>query len=356
MAKKSGQLGRVLVLLDVLRHRTDEDHPLSVPALVAEMEQRGVDIERKSVYAAVNALQERGYDVVLERGRGYHLGEREFQLAELKLLVDAVQASKFITVQKSEELIEKLVRQASDYQASSLQRQVYVAGKARSVNERVYYTIDAIYEAIAQDRQVSFLYFDYDPERQKVYRRGGAAYVVSPFALIRDNDNYYLVACETLESPETSEPTENPEKTENPEENEPPAPRLRHYRVDKMERLTVLEEPRQGRKAFESVDPGSYVDRHFGMFQGEEEEVVLRCKREMARVLIDRFGDDVQMIPDGENSVRALVKVVVSPQFFGWVFGLEGAVEVLEPDSVRHKMRQSLRDMLGVYDGERKER
>jgi predicted DNA-binding transcriptional regulator YafY len=220
----------------------------------------------------------------------------------------------------------------------------------------VYYTIDAIYEAIAQDRQVSFLYFDYDPERQKVYRRGGAAYVVSPFALIRDNDNYYLVACETPESPESSEPTENPEKTENPEENEPPAPRLRHYRVDKMEHIAVLEEPREGRKAFEAVDPGSYVDRHFGMFQGEEEEVVLRCKREMARVLIDRFGEDVQMIPDGENSVRAMVKVVVSPQFFGWIFGLEGAVEVLEPDSVRHKMRQSLRDMLGIYDPKRKER
>ena len=249
-----------------------------------------------------------------------------------------------------QELIEKLVRQASDYQASSLQRQVYVAGKARSVNERVYYTIDAIYEAIAQDRQVSFLYFDYDPERQKVYRRGGEAYVVSPFALIRDNDNYYLVACETTET------SEKPEKSENPEKNADQAPRLRHYRVDKMERLTVLEKPRQGRKAFEAVDPGSYVDRHFGMFQGEEEEVVLRCKREMARVLIDRFGDDVQIIPDGENSVRAMVKVVVSPQFFGWVFGLEGAVEVLEPDSVRHKMRQSLRDMLGVYDPQRKER
>jgi predicted DNA-binding transcriptional regulator YafY len=350
MAKKSGQLGRVLVLLDVLRHRTDDEHPLSVPALVAELEQRGVEIERKSVYAAVNALQERGYDVVLERGRGYHLGEREFQLAELKLLVDAVQASKFITVQKSQELIEKLVRQASDYQASSLQRQVYVAGKARSVNERVYYTIDAIYEAIAQDRQVSFHYFDYDPERQKVYRRGGAAYVVSPFALIRDNDNYYLVACETPKAPQA------PESSEAEKEREEPAPRLRHYRVDKMEHIAVLEEPREGRKAFEAVDPGSYVDRHFGMFQGEEEEVVLRCKREMARVLIDRFGEDVQMIPDGENSVRAMVKVVVSPQFFGWIFGLEGAVEVLEPDSVRHKMRQSLRDMLGIYDPERKER
>jgi Fe2+ or Zn2+ uptake regulation protein len=138
MAKSANQRGRVLVLLDILRRRTDEDHPLSVPQMVEEMQQRGVSIERKSVYDALSTLQELGYDVMLQRGRGYYLGEREFQLAELKLLVDAVQASKFITVHKSRELIEKLTRHASDYQASSLQRQVYVAGKARSANERVY--------------------------------------------------------------------------------------------------------------------------------------------------------------------------------------------------------------------------
>ena len=324
MAKAVNQRGRVLVLLDILRRRTDEDHPLSVPQLVEEMSQRGVNIERKSVYEAVTTLQEQGYDVVLQRGKGYYLGERAFQLAELKLLVDAVQASKFITVHKSRELIEKLTRQTSDYQAGTLQRQVYVAGKARSVNERVYYTIDAIYEAITQDRQVGFLYFDYDANRNKVYRRGGAEYVVSPFALIRDNDNYYLVACE--------------------------GEQLRHYRVDKMEGISLREELRQGRKLFERADPGSYVDRHFGMFRGEAEEVTLRCRKDMARVLIDRFGDDVQLVPDREDSLRAVVHVVVSPQFFGWIFGLEGAVEVLGPEVVRAKMRHALREQLRGYD------
>lgn len=320
---------RALVLLDILRRRTDEEHPLSVPRLIEELEQRGVKSERKSVYDALATLQGEGYDVVLQRGRGYHLGEREFQLAELKLLVDAVQASKFITVHKTRELIQKLTRQASDYQAGTLQRQVYVVGKARSVNERVYYTIDALFEAIAQDRAVSFRYFDYDVERCKVYRREGAAYVVSPFALIRDNDNYYLVACEDA------------------------AKGLRHYRLDKMDQITVLEEPRQGRELFR--DPSGYVDRHFGMFQGEEEEVVLRCEEKLVRIFIDRFGEDVHFFPDREGFVRAVVKVAVSPQFFGWLFGLESGVEVLGPEQVRFRMRQALEQVLNVYCGRQEE-
>lgn len=322
MAKTVNQRGRILVLLDILRHLSDEEHPLSVPALLNELERRGVQMERKSVYTALATLQEQGYDVELRRGRGYYLGEREFQLPELKLLVDAVQASKFITVQKSRQLIEKLTRQASDYQASSLQRQVYVAGKARSVNERVYYTIDSIYEAIAQDKQLSFRYFDYNLQREKVYRRDGSAYVVSPFALIRSDDNYYLVAFDEVRAG------------------------LRHYRVDKMESLEVLELPRNGHSVFAAQDPGSYVDRRFGMFQGEEEEVVLRCKNELLRVILDRFGDEASLIPDREGSFRARVKVVVSPQFFGWLFGLEGGVEVLEPEFVRYRLKLAVEQML----------
>ncbi len=325
MSKNMTQRGKLLVLLDILRRETDEEHLLTVPMLLKKLESRGVQMERKSVYESIATLQEYGYDVELQRGKGYYLAEREFQLAELKLLVDAVQASKFITVQKSQQLIEKLSRQASDYQASSLQRQVYVVGKTRSANERVYYSIDAIYEAIASNRQIHFRYFDYDQKKRMVFRRNGAFYQVSPYALIRDNDNYYLVAYDA--------------QTE----------QLRHYRVDRMDRLEMLDEARQGSEAFERSDPARYADRHFGMFRGEEEQVVLRCKSWLAHVLIDRFGDDVMMIPEGEDTFRAVVKVVVSPQFFGWLFGLEGGAEVLEPDHVRHQMRKELEQNLARY-------
>jgi predicted DNA-binding transcriptional regulator YafY len=264
--------------------------------------------------------------VELQRGKGYYLGEREFQLPELKLLVDAVHASRFITVHKSRELIEKLSHYASDYQAVSLQRQVYVAGKARSGNERIYYTIDALHEAIARDEQVSFRYFTYDRKREKKYRREGGRYTVSPYALLRDNDNYYLVAFDQ------------------------DAQELRHYRVDRMEDLERLEEFRQGRRAFEQSHPEHYADRHFGMYRGEEVEVRLRCENWMAHVMIDRFGEDVSLIPDGEEHFLAVVKVVISPQFFGWLFGLEDGISIAGPDWVKEELKKQLDQVRKLYE------
>ncbi|MCD8145926.1 MAG: WYL domain-containing transcriptional regulator [Clostridiales bacterium] len=325
MERTNSQKGKLLMLLQIFAQETDEQHPLSVPALLERLADAGIQAERKSVYEDIHTLQRYGYDIVLHRGRGYYLGERDFQLAELKLLVDAVQASKFITPQKSQALIDKLARQTSRYQARTLQRQVYVAGKAKSANERVYYTIDAIYEAIGQNKQVSFRYFDLNQRREKVYRKGGAVYIVSPYALVRDNDNYYLVAYDKTSG------------------------RLRHYRVDKMDRIAVRKEARLGREVYEAEDPARYTDIHFGMFQGEEKEVVLRCQDWTAHVLIDRFGDNLEMYPDDGPTFRAVVRVVVSPQFFGWLFGLNGGAVVLAPEPVRFQMEQMLTAQLEQY-------
>ncbi|MCD7822216.1 MAG: WYL domain-containing transcriptional regulator [Clostridiales bacterium] len=328
MPRTNNQKGKLLALLQLFTEETDEQHPLSVPALLERLEAVGIRAERKSIYEDIHTLQRFGYDIILQRGRGYYLGERDFQLAELKLLVDAVQASKFITPQKSQALIDKLARQTSRYQASALQRQVYVAGKAKSANERVYYTIDAIYEAIGRNKQVSFRYFDLNQRREKVYRKGGAEYVVSPYTLVRDNDNYYLVAYDKTSG------------------------RLRHYRVDKMDRIAVRKEARLGREIYQAEDPARYADLHFGMFQGEEKEVVLRCQDWTAHVLIDRFGDNLEMYPDEGNTFRAVVRVVVSPQFFGWLFGLNGGAVVLAPEPVRFQMEQMLTAQLEQYKKE----
>ncbi|MCD8334284.1 MAG: transcriptional regulator [Clostridiales bacterium] len=329
MPRTNNQKGKLLALLQLFTEETDEQHPLSVPALLERLEAVGIRAERKSIYKDIHTLQRFGYDIILQRGRGYYLGERDFQLAELKLLVDAVQASKFITPQKSQALIDKLARQTSLYQASALQRQVYVAGKAKSANERVYYTIDAIYEAIGRNKQVSFRYFDLNQRREKVYRKGGVEYVVSPYTLVRDNDNYYLVAYDKTSG------------------------RLRHYRVDKMDRIAVRKEARLGREVYQAEDPARYADLHFGMFQGEEKEVVLRCQDWTAHVLIDRFGDNLEMYPDQGNTFRAVVRVVVSPQFFGWLFGLNGGAVVLVPEPVRFQMEQMLTAQLEQYQKEK---
>lgn len=328
MSMKPKQRERLLAILNLLRQESDEEHLISADQMVKLLAERGIPCERKAIYDNMSALQGMGYDVVMRHGRngGYYLGEREFQMAELKLLVDAVQASKFITVQKSRELIRKLSGQASRHQASSLQRQVYVAGKTKTINERIYYNIDAIHEAIAQGCKLSFRYFEYDRERKRVYRHGGAAYIVSPYALIRDDENYYLYAYSDRDQ------------------------ELRSYRVDRMTDIEKLtREGLSGRAAFRTEDMTAFTDRRFGMFNGEEEDVTLRCENWVARVLIDRFGDGVTMMAETEDTFLAKVRVVVSDQFYGWLFGLGGGAVVLEPENVRKNMKKKLREMGRAY-------
>ncbi len=334
MPKSVSQRGKLLVLLRIFQQETDEQHPLSVPALVNRLAANGVSAERKSLYENINTLREEGYDIELDRGRGYYLADRDFELPELKLLVDAVQASKFITDRKCSNLISKLAQQTSTYQARALQRQLYVAGRVRSMNETIYYSIDAIYEALRQNRQISFSYFDYNVQREKVYRHNHQAYTVSPWALMRDNENYYLVAYDAG------------------------AEALRHYRVDKMDQISITQLPRQGRSAFEAADPATYADHHFGMFRGEETNVLLRCRNWMAHVLIDRFGDGVIMSSETDETFTATVRVAVSPQFFGWIFGLNGGAVILGPEPVRRAMEEQLRSLLADFElpSEKKEK
>lgn len=325
MPKSANQRGKLLVLLRILQRETDEEHLLSASALIDRLAAHGISAERKSIYEGVDTLRSLGYDIVLRRGKGYYLGARDFELPELKLLVDAVQSSKFITRRKCDVLISRLSAQTSVYEARTLQRQLYVAGRTRSMNEQVYYSIDAIYEAINANCQISFSYFDYNMNREKVFRHNHKRYQVSPFALMRDNDNYYLVAYDSAWE------------------------KLRHYRVDKMDQLSVTDFPREGETVFAAAEPSTYADHHFGMFQGEEQVVLLRCQSWMAHILIDRFGDNVMMAYETPDTFTATVHVAVSPQFFSWLFGLSGGAIILGPPEVKTMMEAQLRQQLRAY-------
>lgn len=325
MAKAIHQKEKLLMLLQILRRESDETHPLTVPRLIEKLESMGLAGERKSIYDDMDALRRYGYDIVLMRGKGYYLGEREFQLAELKLLVDAVQSSRFITAKKSNELIEKLENQASIYGAQTLQRQVYVTGRVKSMNESVYYNIDAIHKAIGENRQITFRYFDYNQNLKKIFRHDGATYQVSPYALLRSDENYYLTAYDGT------------------------AEQIKHYRVDKMVEINVTAHRREGDEAYQSFDLGHYASIHFGMFKGEEREVLLRCNNRFSHVIVDRFGESVHMAPQDEDHFTASVQVAVSPQFYGWLFGLGGGVTVLAPLEVADGMRRQLERVLQNY-------
>ena len=317
MARSEKQKQKLPLLERLLRRRSDEDHPLSMEELLAELERYGIRAERKSVYDDMEQLRELGLDVQNRRGRdgGWFLGSREFELAELKLLVDAVQASRFLTGRKSEALIKKLEGLASVYQAGQLQRQVYVDRRIKTMNESIYYSVDRLHAAIAAGCVITFHYFEYDLRKERVLRRDGKLYRATPFGLIWDNENYYLAAWD-----------------EDRKE-------LRHYRVDKM--LDIRATPVKGTDRGDWTAEG-YTRRHFGMSAGRPCRLKLRCAAALAGVVLDRFGRDVMLVPDGEDAFTVTVEVAVSPPLWGWLFGLGDGVEVCAPRWAAREYRDRL--------------
>lgn len=327
MAKDPNQKLKLLYLMRYLLQNSDEAHPVSIAQMIAELEKHGISAERKSIYDDLEALRTFGLDLVQIKGRttGYYIGQRDFELPELKLLVDSVQSSKFITQGKTLQLIKKIESLASSFDAQLLQRQVYVRNRVKSMNESVYYNVDEISTAITRDRKIRFQYFEYTVSKERRFRRGGAWYAVSPFALMWDDENYYLLAWDE------------------------DAGKLKHYRVDKMARISALEDRRQGKEAFAGVDMSAYSQKVFGMFAGQAQTVRLRFASHLAGAVIDRFGREVMMIADGEEQFTVSLEVVVSPQFFAWVFGFGTEAEILAPEAVRNEAKAIALNIAELY-------
>ena len=327
MPKSPNQKLKLLVLLRYLMKSSDENHPLTVQDMIDELARHDIAAERKTIYDDIESLRRFGVDIVQRRDRttGYYVAARDFELPELKLLVDSIQSSKFITQRKTLSLIKKIENLASVYDAQLLERQVYVRGRVKSMNESVYYNVDEISGAITRDRAIRFKYFEFTVSGQRRYRHGGARYIVSPFALMWDDENYYLLAWDAS------------------------AARLKHYRVDKMTDIETLEQRREGKEAFQKLDMSSYSQRVFGMFAGEEQRVRLRFLNHLAGAVIDRFGKDTILSPDGDEHFIISVDLVVSPQFFAWVFGFGAEAEILSPESVRRQMGMQAAQIAALY-------
>ena len=317
MPRKENQKAKILILLKILEQNTDEQHRLTVPELIDALDAEGVPCERKSIYADIDALRQMGYDIELQRGPGggYYLASREFQLAELKLLVDAVQSSRFITQKKSHKLIAKLEKLTSKHEARLLHRQVFVAGRAKSDNEAGLYAVDALHDAISENRMVEFVYSEWGLDKKKHARRS-TPYRVSPWALAWENDGYYLIAYQDYDQPG-----------------------IRHYRVDKMTRVTKLDESRRGREVFENFNLSAYMQGMFNMFSAPERTVTLRCQNKLANAMLDRFGTGITLIPEEDGMhFHFDARVAASSQFFGWVCGFGGAVQITAPADLRAEL------------------
>lgn len=326
MAKSAGQKLKLLYIIKLLSENTDENHPASTADIIAYLEDKGIHSERKSIYDDMEKLCEFGYDIIQVHSRlggGYYMAGREFELAELKLLVDAVQSSRSITTRKSRSLIKKLERLAGKHDAGKLQRQVYVAGRIKTENESIYYNIDTIHRAIQENRQISFQYMDWNLKKELVLRVGGQKQV-SPWALIWQDENYYLAAFDEGDGI------------------------LKHYRVDKMGQVSVLQESRKGMEQFAKIDPAIYTNRTFGMFGGEEEMVTLQFPNRLVGVVLDRFGREADIRPMTDRVFRVRVKVAVSGQFFGWLSGIGREAVVISPTYVRTRYQTWLEDIVAT--------
>ena len=330
MPKSPNQKLKLLVLLQYLKRSSDEAHPVTVQDMIEELARHDITAERKTIYDDLESLRRFGLDIVQRKDRstGYYVASRDFELPELKLLVDSIQSSKFITQRKTLSLIKKLENLASVYDAQLLERQVYVRGRVKSMNESVYYNVDEISSAINRDTAIRFRYFEFTPEKERLYRHGGAYYKVSPFALMWDEENYYMLAFDS----ETRQ--------------------LRHYRVDKMTHISALDQPREGKESFEGVDMSSYSQKVFGMFAGQEEQVRLRFRNHLAGAVIDRFGKNLMLFRDGPEHFTVTVEVVASPQFCAWIFGFGDEVEILAPQSLRERLRDQAAALARLYTAE----
>lgn len=328
MPRSDKQKLKLMYLAKILEQGTDDNHGMTMQEIIDALEAEDIKAERKSIYSDISALNEFGLDIVQDKiGKTYvyKLVGRDFELPELKLLVDAVQSSKFITENKSNKLIKKIESLASTYEAKSLHRQVYVANRIKTTNESVYYIVDDIQRAISENSKISFQYFQWNRDKEKELRHDGMRYEISPWALTWDDENYYMIGYDSKEE------------------------KIKHYRVDKMLKIEVLDgTKREGKAIFKDMDMAVYSKKIFGMFGGKEETVTLRCKNEMAGVIIDRFGTEVNITKKEKTTFNVRVNVQVSPQFLGWVFSLGEAVEIVSPKSVVDRMKDEI-DKIAKY-------
>ena len=327
--KGENQKLKMLYLVKVFSEETDDSHALTMPEIITRLAAYGVNADRKTLYQDFDELKQFGLDIITTKdGRNYyyHLGSRDFELPELKLLVDSVQSSKFITDSKSAQLIKKLESLVSRYEGRQLHRQVIIAGRVKTMNESIYYNVDMLHEAIGDNRQIRFKYFDWNLKKEMVPRYDGRLYQVSPWALMWDDEKYYLVAYDSKYKD------------------------IIHYRVDKMMSIEILDDLREGQEAFSEFNLAHYSKKLFGMYSGSETKVTLEAENSMVGVLIDRFGKDIIIAPADAEHFRITVSVAVSKQFFGWVMALDGGVRIVGPDWVRDEMREMIQKLAKQYE------
>ncbi len=330
--KGDNQKLKMLYLKKIFSEETDDLNSLTISEIISKLSAYGVNADRKTLYLDFEELRNYGMDIItVKKGRHwyYHLGERDFELPEVKLLVDSVQSAKFITDKKSKQLIKKLEALVSNHEAKMLHRQVLLSGRVKTMNESIYYNVDKIHQAISLKCQIQFKYFQWNVQKKMELRKDGAWYQISPWLLTCNNENYYLAGYDEEED------------------------KIKHYRVDKMKDIIITDKVRIGQKQFSAINAALYTRSLFGMYSGTETAVTLEAQNDMANVLIDRFGRNINIVPINETHFKTTVNIAVSNQFFGWIMALGTKVKITAPDTTVKQMKDNIQILSEQYSAQK---
>ena len=322
-----------IYLMELFSYKTDESHYVRMPEILNFLESKGIFAERRTIYSAISILNSADFEIIGVQEKGgykYHHPTRKFDTNELKFLIDSVAASKFLTEKKSKELINKIKSLGSVYDTEYLNRNILLSKRIKSMNDKVLKNLDILYAAINSNNQITFQYVRWTWQKKLIYLKGGNLFNASPYAISLFDDNYYLIAFDNQTK------------------------QLKHYRVDKMQTIKLLAKTRVGKEDFDNFDISEYAAKTFNMYGGKEEYIKLQCKNSLANVIIDRFGKNLIIRPDFDNPDYFIVGITinVSPQFYGWLFGLGADVKVLSPNSVIESYKKTAEKILSVYNAD----
>ena len=318
---------KLLKIWEILSQETDEEHPMDSAVLIEKLEEMGIPCNRKTLYNDIQVLQDCGYEVMCERKRfnKYYVSDRSFDLPELHILLDAVQAASFITPKKTKEFVDKLAALAGSRSGEVMKRNIVAFNTTKNTNEAIYYTVNEIVCAINKNKKIEFKYFDYDAKHNKVYRKDGTMYKMNPFATVFSNDNYYLLCYN------------DKHKT------------IMHFRVDRIDNVKMIDESISPLPKEQSFDVKKHKKELFGMFTGQEEKVSFIVEKSLLDVIFDRFGSNVKLYEQDENHYTFTAEVQISPVFIGWCCAFGQKLKVLGPDNVKEQIKQRLVETIELY-------
>ncbi|MDO5155330.1 MAG: WYL domain-containing protein [Eubacteriales bacterium] len=325
---RTGKQARILYVLKILWLETDEEHPLTAGQIVKKLSTYGITCERKSVYRDLEELEAFGFDILTNQ-RGSFLGSRIFELPELQILMDAVQSAKFVTQDKTEQMIHKLGMLTTQEEAKGLKKQVLRRTSAKTENESIYYNVDLLLRAFQENTKISFSYYVWSVDGRLVPKKNGQKYVISPWFLQWEGQQYYLIGYDSQ------------------------ANQMKHFRLDKMKYIEMLHQKREGKEVYDGLNLEEYSREHFRMYQGERLVVTLQCENALAGAMLDHFGTALWMHAVDAHHFSIVVSVIVSDKFFGWIASYGGKIRIMDPISVREQFHHLLSSLLECEENDK---